>query len=100
MMIMGSPRKVASLIVAKKLGGGSDDRAAQLRGESEKLLSEMSEPEDEGVMALQEAAAKFLSAVESKSPELIAKTFRTMFRVAEMMPHEEYHEELEEAVEG
>jgi hypothetical protein len=99
MMMMGSPRKVASLIVAKKLGG-SIDRASQLRGESEEMLEQMNPAEDEGKVALVEAAQKLVAGMESKSPELIAKAFHTMFRLVEMMPHEEYHEEIEEAVEG
>jgi hypothetical protein len=99
MMMMGSPRKVASLIVAKKLGG-SIDRASQLRGESEEMLEQMNPAQDEGKVALVEAAQKLVSGMESKSPELIAKAFHTMFRLVEMMPHEEYHEEIEEAVEG
>lgn len=99
MMMMGSPRKVASLIVAKKLGG-SLDRASQLRGESEEMLEQMSPEEDEGSVALKDAAQKLIAGLESKSPELVAKAFQTMFKIVEMMPHEEYGEEIEEAAEG
>ena len=100
MMMMGSPRKVASLIVAKKLGG-SLDRASQLRGESEDMLEQMgSDEEDEGSVALKDAAQKLIAGLESKSPELVAKAFQTMFKIVEMMPHEEYGEEIEEAAQG
>ena len=99
MMMMGSPRKVASLIVSRKLGG-MDDRAAQLRGESEEMLDKMTPGESEGSLALKDAAAKFIAGIEAKSPELIAKHFHAMFRIVEMMPHEEYGEEIEEAAEG
>lgn len=97
MMIMGGPKKLAGIIVAKKLSGAMDDRAAQLRGESEKALEQMNPEEDEASVALKEAAAKLSAAIDSKSPELIAKAFHTMFRIVEMMPHEEYGEEIEEA---
>lgn len=100
MMIMGNPKKVASMIIAKKLGGGGEDRAAQLRGESLEALESMNGEQDEGIVALQEAAGKLISAVESKSVELLAKAFQQMFRVVELMPHDEYDEEIEEAVEG
>jgi hypothetical protein len=100
MMIMGNPKKVASMIIAKKLSGAGEDRAAQLRGESLEALESMNGEQDEGKIALQEAAGKLLAAAEGKSPELLAKAFQQMFRIVEMMPHEEYHEEIEEAVEG
>lgn len=99
-MIMGGPKKIASMIVSKALSGADQDRAAQLRDQSIEKLSEMNPEEDEGQIALKEAAAKLIAAVEGKSPELVAKAFHTMFRVVEMMPHEEYHEEMEEAIEG
>jgi len=102
MIMMGSPRKVASLIVARKLGGSSPevDRAAQLRGESESTLSEMSEDKDEGRLALEDAAQKLISAVQSGSVELVADAFHKMFKVCDLLPHEEYGELMEEASEG
>lgn len=100
MMIMGGPKKIASMIIAKGMSGADQDRATQLRDQSIEKLSAMNPEEDEGKVALQEAAAKLVAAVEGKSPELVAKYFHTMFRIVEMMPHEEYHEEMEEAMEG
>lgn len=102
MIMMGSPRKVASLIVARKLGGGSPevDRAAQLRGESESALSAMSEEKDEGRLALEDAAQKLVSAVQGGSVELVADAFHKMFKICDLLPHEEYGEEIEEAAEG
>lgn len=99
-MIMGGPKKIASMIVARSASGADQDRAAQLRDQSIEHLSEMNPEEDEGMVALKETAAKLLAALESKSPELVAKHYHTMFRIVEMMPHEEYHEEMEEAMEG
>lgn len=96
-MIMGGPKKLASIIVAKKLSGADVDRAAQLRGESEEALEQMNPEESEGMVALKDAAGKLSAAIDAKSPELIAKAFHTMFRLVEMMPHEEYGEEIEEA---
>lgn len=102
MIMMGSPRKVASLIVSRKLGGSnpSSDRAAQLRGESEAALSELNSEGDEGQEALKEAAAKLLSAIQSNSVEAVADAFHKMFKVCDLLPHEEYGEEMEEALEG
>lgn len=100
MMIMGDPKKLASIIVMKKLGGAGEDRAAQLRGETERSLAEMNGEEDEGKIALKDAANKLAMGIEAKSPEMIAKAFHQMFKIVELMPHDEYHEELEEAVEG
>jgi len=100
MMIMGGPKKIASMIVAKKMSGADVDRAAQLRDQSIEALSEMEPEEDMGQVALKEAALSLISAAKGESPELVAKAFHKMFRIVEMMPHEEYHEEMEEAMEG
>lgn len=102
MIMMGSPRKMASLIVARKLGGTSpqDDRAAQLRGESESALSQMSEEKDEGRLALEDAAQKLVSALQGGSAELVADAFHKMFKICDLLPHEEYGELMEEAEEG
>ncbi len=100
MMIMGDPKKLASVIIMKKLSGANVDRAAQLRGETESALSEMNGEGDEGKMALEEAAGKLVMGIEAKSPEVIAKAFHQMFKIVELMPHDEYHEKIEEAVEG
>jgi len=100
MMIMGDPKKLASVIIMKKLSGASEDRAAQLRGETERSLAEMSSEGDEGKMALEEAAGKLVMGIEAKSPEVIAKAFHQMFKIVELMPHDEYHEKIEEAIEG
>lgn len=95
MMIMGGPKKIASLIIEKRMGG-NEDRAAQLRDESMEKLSEMEPQGSEAELALADEASRLISAVESKSPELIAKAFVNMFRIAEMMEPEEYEEDESE----
>lgn len=95
MMIMGGPKKIASLIIEKRMGG-DEDRAAQLRDESMEKLAEMEPQGSEAELALADEATKLVSAVESKSPELVAKTFLKMFRIVEMMEDEYEDEESED----
>lgn len=95
-MIMGNPKKIASMIIAKRQGSVGEDRAAQLRDESMEALAGMNKEEDESTLALKDAAMKLISGLEGKSPEIVAKAFHTMFKLVEMMPHEEYGEVIEE----
>ena len=95
MMIMGGPKKIASLIIEKRNKGGDEDRAAQLRDESMEMLGEMEPSGSDAELALADEATKFISAVEGKSVELVAKSFMKMFRIAERMEPEEYEESEE-----
>lgn len=96
MMIMGGPKKIASLIIEKRNKGGDEDRAAQLRDESMEKLSQMEPEGSPAEIALADEANKMISAVEAKAPELIAKSFLKMFRIVEMMEPEEYEEDESE----
>jgi len=93
---MGGPKKIASLIIEKRNKGGDEDRAAQLRDESMEQLSAMEPEGSPAEIALADEANKLMSAVEGKSPELIAKAFMKMFRIVEMMEDEYEDEESEE----
>ena len=88
MPMMMDSKKVAALIVGKKLGSGSPDRAAESREAAEGFFQKQSEVAGSGTEdALQTAATAFVAAVSGGEASSVARAFKNMWTICE---REEY----------
>ena len=91
-MPMFDPKKIATVILSRKFG--TDDRAAELRSQTEKNLERMGEENQSSAdeQARTAAAESILRAISNQSASALVSSLETLVRMINLTPDEEEEE--------